>query len=457
MSVLARLSRRSLENPSTPISDAGLAEWLSGGKKYAGVSLTEKSVYGIPAYFRGVVLVAGTLASLPVKVYKNGTRERVRQSTVLSAPNPRQTPTAFRLTTYANAITWGNGYALKVRDGAGVVAQTWPIHPSKIRVETVTPDDAAPDGKVFLYTDPKGQQRVLTSWEVFHLPYVSIDGVQGMSALQCFRRSLSIGLAAEEAAGATFANGSRLSGVLTTSDSLDEPTAKRWKARWRELYSGPQSAGDIAIIDNGGDFKSITIPPNDAQLLESRKWTVTEIARMVGVPPHMLGDVDRSTSWGTGIESQFIGWVQTGLGLWIKLAEEVFTADLLPGGWNDGPWYAEHDLNGLLRGDSATRAQYYHQQITDGQMTRNEGRARENLEPVDGGDEFLLPAGVMPLPLAEQRSRVDALSVLVRAGFEPDAAAAAVGLDPITHTGLVPTTVTLDPTTTGATNASSPA
>lgn len=448
MSVLARLAKRSsMENPSTPISDASLAEWISGGsgKKYAGVNVTEKSVYGIPAYYRGVVLTAGTIASMPVKVYERNTRQRVRVRTVLDSPNPRQRPTAFKLTTFANAITWGNAYALKVRNGADIVTQTWPIHPSKIRVESVEPDAAAPDGKVFLYTQPNGRQTVLTSWEIFHLPYVSIDGIVGLSALECFRRSLSIGLAAEESAGATFANGSRLSGVLTTADQLDEVQAKRWKARWRELYSGPQSAGDIAIIDNGGDFKPITIPPNDAQLLESRKWTVTEIARMVGVPPHMIGDVDRSTSWGTGIESQFIGWVQTGLGLWIKLADELMTADLLPGGWDSGPWFAETDLNGLLRGDSAARAAFYHQQVTDGLMTRNEGRAKENAEPVEGGDDFLLPAGVLPATLAEQRSKVDSLGALVRAGFEPAAAAKALGLDPIDHTGLVPITVTVDP------------
>ena len=445
MSVLARLAKRSIENPSTPISDASLTEWLSGGKRYAGVSIGEKDVYGIPAYYRGVVLVAGTLASMPVKVYVRGTRERVRSKTVLDSPNPRQTPTAYKLTMFANACTWGQAFALKRRNTAGVVIETWPIHPSRVQVATVTPNDLAPDGKVFRYTDPDGRQHVLTSWEIFHLPYLSLDGVCGLSPLQIFRRALSTGVATENAAAATFENGNRLTGVLSTQDELDEPTANRWRARWKELYAGPDKAGSVAIIDNGGSFTPISIPPQDAQLLESRKWTVSEIARMVGVPPHLLGDTEKSTSWGTGIESQFIGWVQTGLGLWIKLAEELWTADLLPGGWDSGSWFAEMDLNGLLRGDSSERSAYYHQQITDGQMTRNEGRAKENMEPVAGGDEFLLPAGVLPVSLAEQRSKVDSLGALVRAGFDPAAAAEALGLNPIAHTGLVPITVTVDP------------
>jgi HK97 family phage portal protein len=443
VTLLGALARRSLENPQVSLSDASLAEWLGGGRTRAGSLVSEQRVLGLPSYYRAMAIRSGVEAALPLKVYRRGTRERVQIKTVLDAPNPSQTPFLFWQTMRMNGIGWGDSFARKVRNGADVVTQMWPMHPSRVRVEPVDITAKNPEGKLFLVTDRHGVEHRLTQWEVFHVPFMSPDGLTGVSAFRAFRESLGIGIAAEDAAGALFANGNRLAGVLQTKMKLEEPAANRLKARWRERYGGAEQAGQVAVLDNGAEFKPIAIPPQDAQLLSSRQWTVAEIARMVGVLPHMIGDTERSTSWGTGIEQQFIGWVVTTVGPELTNIDQMITADLLPGGWGSGSYYAEHDLNGLLKGDSAARSAFYHQLLTDGVLTKNEVRVLENREPVENGDDFLLPAGVLPAGIAEMTAKVNALAALVAKGFDPAAAAAALGLPPIAHTGLMPTTVTV--------------
>jgi HK97 family phage portal protein len=440
MTIAGALSR-SIESPNQPLTSTSLAAWLAGGKTKAGTLASEQRVLGLPAYYRAMAIRSGVEAALPLKVYKRGTRQRVLQRTVLDRPNPAQTAFAFRQTMRMASIGWGNAYARKVRNGADVVVELWPMHTSRVRVEAVDITAANPQGKLFLVRDRHGVEHRWTSWEVFHLPFMSPDGITGVSALQAFRESLGTAIAAEDAAGSFFANGSRLAGVLQSKKQLNETSATRLKQRWRDLTSGADRAGDVAVLDNETEFKPIAIPPQDAQLLSSRQWAVTEIARMVGVMPHMIGDTERSTSWGTGIEAQFIGWVQTMVYPELRGEELLITDEILPGGVN-GSWFAEFDLNGLLRGDSQARSAFYHQMRMDGVFSQNDILALENREPVDGGDDYLLPAGVMPSSLAELKTKVEAVGALVRAGFEPAAACAALGLDPISHTGLVPITVT---------------
>lgn len=395
MTLARALQHRTVNNPQVPLTSEALADWLGGGRTKAGSLVSERRVLGMPAYYRAIAIRSGVEAALPLKVYRRGTRQRITQRTVLDSPNPAQKPFAFWQTMRFNGISHGNAFARKVRNGADVVVQVWPIQPARVRVETEDPSDRRPDGKVYLVRHPRtGREESLSSWEIFHVPFMSPDGVTGLSALQAFRESLGVAIAAEDAAGALYANGNRLAGILQAKDELDEPTVTRWRKRWRQLHSGAESTGDIAILDNGAEFKPVTIPPGDAQLLQSRQWAVGEIARMVGVMPHMIGDTERSTSWGTGIESQFIGWVQTMVMPELINISQIVTADLLPGGWDAGSWYAEHALEGLLRGDSAARAQFYGQLIQWGVMTRNEVRALENLEPLEGLDEPLTPSNM---------------------------------------------------------------
>lgn len=391
MSVLgALLGQRSLENPTLPLTSTALAEWIGGGKSIAGPAVNEQKVLGIPAYFRGVAIVSGTMAGLPLKVYKRGTREPIRQPTVLDNPNPRQTPFEFWQTQFANALTWGNMFGRKNRDGAGVVRQVWPLHPSRVDVVEVDPAELNPEGKLFKVRMRDGTVKDYTSYDIFHVPYLSLDGVVGVRPLQLFRQALGTGMAADETAARLFGSGSRISGVLSTEQKLEQAAADALKARWRQKTGGVENAGEIAVLDRGTKFMPISLPPQDAELLSSRKWSVTDISRMIGLPPHMLGDVEKSTSWGTGIEQQVLGLVKFGLKHWADLVEQRATRELLPGGIQ-GSWFSEYSIEGLLRGDSKARAEFYAKMIQNGTMTLNEVRVLENEEPVAGLDVFLIP------------------------------------------------------------------
>lgn len=407
---LARAFRAfNLNSPAVPLTSESLADWITGGTTKAGSRVSEQRVLGLPSYYRAMAIRSGVEAALPLKVYKRGTRERISQRTVLDSPNPSQkTSFAFRQTMKFNEIAWGNSFARKIRNGADVITQTWPIHPSRCRVEQVDISGANPEGKLFLVLDSKGVEHRWTSWDVFHVPFMSPDGIRGVSAFQAFRESLGAALAAEDAASAMFANGVRLSGIVRAKKKLAEGGADRLKASFRTKFSGPEHVGEVAVLDEDADFTPLTIPPQDAQLLQSRQWSVSEIARMVGVMPHMIGDTEKSTSWGTGIEQQFIGWTQTIVYPSAKNYEDLCTAELLPGGWDGGNWFAEHSLEGLLRGDSAARSAFYAQAIQWGWLTRNEVRELENRSPAEGLDEFLTPSNMTlisidgtPMPLSQ--------------------------------------------------------
>jgi HK97 family phage portal protein len=375
-------SRRSLENPAMPLSyDAFTAGSAVDGTPVA----TEESAFGLITYYRGIALMSATSASLPLKIYRRGTRQRVDRWSVINEPNPAQTRFEFFETAYAHAIGWGNFFARKVKNQAGATMQLWPIHPSNVRCE-VDPG-FADDGKAFFVRDTKTKaERKLSSDDIFHVPGLSLDGMFGVSPVRLVRQSLSSALSAEEYVARFFSQGSMLRGVLSVDRELTADEAAQIKRAWRERVSGVENAHEIAVIDAKSSFLPVTIPPADAQLLESRAFSKQDICTLLGIPPHMLGLVEKSTSWGSGIEQQFIGWVTTNLRAWLTRFEQRCTKELV------GPdEYAEYSLDGLLRGDSRTRSSVYALLIKSGVLSPNEARQLENLEPVDGLDYYLKP------------------------------------------------------------------
>lgn len=415
MTLFGRLTR-SLENPNVPLTSSRIVEWTDAGQRAAGMTVGEGSVFGLTAYYRAIALLSGTLAGLPLKAYQRGSRKPMKLRTVLDSPNARQTPFEFWQTLIANALGWGNGYAQKERDGSGIVTAVWSVHPSRVRHETVDPTEANPSGLVFYVRQKDGGERELTDDDLFRLPFLSPDGCSGLSPLRSAAQSLGIALAAEKTSGAFYANGTMLSGVLTTDQPLNQEQADRTKARWRErIGRGPGSAGEVAVLDRNLKFQALTIPPADAQLLQSRQFGVTEIARMFGIPNHLLGDITNSTSWGTGIEQQVLGMVKFTLNPWVELIEQRVTRELLPGGWDQGAWFAEYSLEGLLRGDSAARSAAYGRALQWGWMNRNEVRQLENLEPADGLDEFLVPLFEQTIELQDLQAELAQLKLDVGA------------------------------------------
>lgn len=399
MSLLDQLlGRRSVtgsgnpENPATPLTADTLTSWFGAGvRSLAGVDVTPQKAMGLTAVYRAVALRSGTQAALPLHSYRresNGDRQRV-DIDVLADPHPDLTPFEVWEFALVSHDLWGNGYLQKVRDGLGRVRELWPIEPWRVKVGRVKPSSLNPAGKVFAVTDDDGQIHAWTSREVLHIPNLGYDGCTGVSPVRIASQALGIGLAAEEYAARFYGNGSLLAGVLQSDQRLDQKDAEALHKRWLGKVAGLSKAHDVVVLGNGTKFVPIGVPPKDAAVLESRGFTISDAARLYGVPPHLLGETQKSTSYGAGIETQGIQLVTFTLRTPITRVEQRVTKELVrpaePGA------FAEYSVEGLLRGDSKARAAFYESGIRAGWMTRAEPRRLENLPAIDGLEKPLIP------------------------------------------------------------------
>lgn len=373
--------RAQVESPAVPLTSTTLLDFLSGPKVHAGVAVTEKSSLGMPAVWRAVNLIAGTAASLPLHAYRQDgdVRQPVltgNAAELLDNPHPDMTPFELWELAYGSLCLWGNTYFHKLRDQTGRLRELWWIAPNRVRAGRSSVDGSKVyelDGNL---DDPHTDDTIL------HIPGFGYDGICGVSPIRLARQGIGLALAAEEFGARLFGSGSLASGILQTEQRLDQASADALKARWKAKVSGLGNAHDVAVLDHGAKFQQLTIPPEDAQFIESRRFQVAEVARMFGVPPHMLMDTDKSTSWGTGIEQQTIGWVVFTLRpTYLTRVEQRLTKMLRP-----QAVYARYSLEGLLRGDSAARAEFYTKLWTLGVLSTNDIRRLEDMPPVEGGD-----------------------------------------------------------------------
>ena len=388
MSILGPLllaPRASLENPTVPISSTSILEWLGIKPTAAGVSVTEKTSLSMPAVWQSVNLIAGTCASLPLHAFKKGDRTRTiltkgTAAELLANPHPDLVPYDFWEIVHAHRLLWGNAYVLMLRNALGVITELWPIHPSRVKVgrtsdagEKVYAVDGGEDAGGLTYMGSENK--------ILHLPAFGYDGICGLSPIRVAAQGIGLALAAEEYAARLFGSGSLASGVLQTEQRMKPEQADALQARWRSKVQGLQHAHEAVVLDSGVKFHQLTIPPEDAQFLESRVFQVREIARMFGVPPHMLMDVEGSTSWGTGIEEQTLGFVIFTLRRWLIRTEQAVSRILTP-----NTVEAKYNLNGLLRGAPKDRAEFYTKLWNIGVLSTNDIREFEDMAPVEGGD-----------------------------------------------------------------------
>jgi HK97 family phage portal protein len=406
-----------LENPGIPLSSVGLLDWLGGTPTDAGVSVSEDSAFGFSAYWRAVSLLSGLVAGLPLRCYRYKDRSEVRPRVLqLGNPNALQTPFELWETVMVHLTTWGNAYVQKIRNEGGTIAALRPIHPSRVNPTWVDGTDVVgASAKVFEVTHDSGHVSPYTTREIMHVPGLSYDGLVGLSPVAKMRQTLGIGMAADKLAGKLFGNGTMLSGILTTDRVLKQDQADALKQRWREKVAGLNHGHDIAVLDAGTKFTPVSMPPEDAQFLQTRRWQTIEIARWFGIPPHLLGDVEKSTSWGTGIEQQNIAFIAYTLRSWLNRIEQRVTLEIT----EPATQYAEFLVDGLLRGATGERFQAYALGIEWGWLTRNEARIKENMPPIDGLDEPLEP---LPTSSAAKKSVEAGTQPLAGAGNSDDEA-----------------------------------
>ena len=381
-----RERRSTAENPTYPLTSQALVDLFVGPKTAAGVTVTEQKAIGLPAVFRAVALISDAIAGLPLHAYRDisgGGRARLgKQPDIITKPHPDMTQFEWLELVMVHLLGWGNAYLWKQKDAFGRVVELWPIHPSEVK-----PGRASDKTKVYQW---KGDG--YSDAEILHIPGLGYDGVVGLSPIRAAATSIGTALAAEENAASFYGSGSMLSGILSTDQKIDTDTADRLKARWKQSNSGLAHAHDIAVLGSGATFEPISVNPVDAQLVESQRWSVAQVARIFGVPPHLLMDTEKSTSWGTGIEQQSIGFVTYTLRPWLIRLEQRLTPLLPPSNR-----YVKFSVEGLLRGDTKSRYDAYAIARQWGWMSPNDILALEDRPPIKGGDTYMTPLNMAPL------------------------------------------------------------
>jgi HK97 family phage portal protein len=343
------------------------------------------NVMGLAAAWACVRLISGTISSLPLMVYRNaGDSREVAYDHPLyrilhDSPNADQTALNFWQFMSAAIELHGNAYA-EIERGAGgrVIALNTPIAPEFVEPRRLA--NGAIEYRLHGRNDPRPQDRML------HIRGFGGNPLGGLSTLAYGRQTFGMAMAIERAAQATFRNGVNPSGAVSTDKPLTGPQHKALKEDLAEGFMGATQFGKPMVLDNGLKWQQLTINPDDAQMLESRAFSVEEICRFFSTPPHMIGHTEKSTSWGTGIEQMTIGFVQFTLRERLKNIESTLEKQLLSPVERQQGIRIEFNIEGLLRGDSKTRSEVHASALLNGWRTINEVRAIENLPPVPGGD-----------------------------------------------------------------------
>lgn len=374
--------RKQPANTTYSISDPILAEWLSlGTPNYAGVSVGEHSALGVSAVYRAVSLISGTIGGLPLKTVRDVEGTRTRVGSFLDDPGAPVGLTAFQWkeTVLLHLLLHGNAYLAHVANGAGSLAGLTPFHPSAVHVEW---DDSRPGGKRFTATLIDGKRQEYDARTMTQIMGLSLDGLRGMSPIEVARNSLGTAIAGDRAAAKMFANGALFSGLVSAEEDVDEAEGKAIKASLDANLTGWERAGEVAFVNRRLKFQPWTMSHADAQFLESRQFTIQEIARWYGVPANLLMDPGAVSTWGTGVEIQNRGLARYTLAPWTSRIEQALSR-LLP-----APRFAEFDYAGLERPTPEQEIDLLIKQVQAGLLTVNEARHIRNLPPVDGGDEL---------------------------------------------------------------------
>lgn len=405
-------ARRGMAEPK-----AGSRPSRGAERSYSEESITPEIAFTSPAVIAIITIMSQDLASVPLIEYQRRGRNKFRAydhpyyRLMHEQPNPEMSSVTFRELIVSHKVAWGNFYAQKIWNERGIVEELWPLRPDRMRVERV-------DGqKLYIYTPASGGKPIVFFQdEILHVPGFGFDGLVGQSRISLARNAIGSAISMEKFGGKFFANGANVGLIYKHPSELTDKAYDRLRDSLSEEHGGVDNAHKPIILEEGMDIEKIGLPLDDAQFLESRKFQLAEINRIIGpVPPHLIGDMDKSTSWGTGIDSQEQGYINHSLLPSARRIEQSLNAQLLLQADREDGYFFEHLFDGLLRGDIQTRYEAYTKAINNGFMSRNEVRERENLNPRTGLDEMLMPLNMTPAGSASSGGeRQNALAPLFR-------------------------------------------
>lgn len=375
------------------------------GKSTSGKFVNENTALQCSAVYACVRIIAESIAALPLHVYKykdSGGKEKVPQNSLYSllhdAPNAEMTSFTFRETVVSHLLLWGNSYSQIIRDKLDRVKSLRPLNPKRMSVERGN------NGKIYyryvkdcgeLSETDKTAQIIFSSKEIMHIHGLGFDGLIGYSPIAMARNAIGTTLAVEEFGAKFFENGARPSGVLKVPTVLKNP--EKLRESWQNVYGGSGNTGKVAVLEEGVEYQPISIDPDDAQFLDSRKFQINEIARIFRVPLHMLNEMERATF--NNIEQQSLEFVKYTLTPWLVRIEQAMNKSLLLSE-EKTKYFIKFNVDGLLRGDYSSRVEGYCKLIQHGVMSINDVRELEDLNPVsdeEGGNLHIVNGNFMKL------------------------------------------------------------
>ena len=393
---------RSRDKPKNSTVGQGYSFFF--GNTTSGKAVTERSAMQMTAVYSCVRILAEAIAGLPLHLYryndKGGKEKAIDHSlyrVLHDEPNPEMSSFVFRETLMTHLLLWGNAYAQIVRNGKGEVLGLYPLMPNKMRV------DREADGKLwYTYTRSndetqtiKGSTVKMRPSDVLHIPGLGFDGLVGYSPIAMAKNAIGMGIACEEYGARFFANGAAPSGVLEHPGTIKDP--QKVRESWNATFKGSSNAHKIAVLEEGMKYTQIGISPEQAQFLETRKFQINEIARIFRVPPHMVGDLEKSSF--SNIEQQSLEFVKYTLDPWVIRWEQSLMRLLLSEDEKQ-EYFIKFNLEGLLRGDYQSRMNGYSIARQNGWMSANDIRELENLDRIPaelGGDLYLINGSMLPL------------------------------------------------------------
>ena len=355
------------------VSDPQLVSLFGGSPSLAGVSVNDRSAMGLSAVYRCVSLISGSIASLPLRTVStdaNGITQRT--NSWLDDPAGPDGVTGFEWVEFlmVSLLLHGNAYFQKITGGAGQLLWLSPIPPQCVGVEVK-------DGRKFYRIQlENGQSRQFTDREILHVPGISLDGYTGVSPITIAKNSLGAAIAGERSAARLFSNGLLSSAIVTPEDKLDEHEAAEIKASLSRSIAGESHAGEVVVINRQFKITPWSINPVDAQFLESRAFAIDEVSRWFGIPPHLLGQTEKQTSFGAGLSEQNRGYAKYTLEPWTRRVEARLTRLLSPN------LKAEFDFRSLVSPDPETEIRLLIDQVAGGLLSHDEARQILNRAPL---------------------------------------------------------------------------
>ena len=393
---------RSRDAPQNSTAGSGYTFFFGGST--SGKAVTERSAMQMTAVYSCVRILAEAVAGLPLNLYRyteDGGKEKAIDHPLYlllhDEPNPEMSSFVFRETLMTHLLLWGNAYAQVIRNGKGEVIALYPLMPNKMTV------DRDSQGQLYYSyqrgTDEairdKNQTVILRPSDVLHIPGLGFDGLVGYSPIAMAKNAIGMAIACEEYGAKFFANGAAPGGVLEHPGTIKDP--QRVRESWQSTFGGSGNANKIAVLEEGMKYTPIGISPEQAQFLETRKFQINEIARIFRVPPHMVGDLEKSSF--SNIEQQSLEFVKYTLDPWVIRWEQSIQRALLSQG-EKAEYFVKFNLEGLLRGDYQSRMNGYAIGRQNGWMSANDIRELENLDRIpaeEGGDLYLINGNMLPL------------------------------------------------------------